>query len=219
METRPTTSRPLRLGGLLSGGGRTLLNVLGEIRAGRLDAEVATVIASRPCAGVQRCRQAGLGVHVVPYREMPDIETYSSRIVEHLDDAGVELAVQAGFLSLWRIPERYDGRVMNIHPALLPSFGGRGMFGLRVHRAVLSAGCKVSGCTVHFADNAYDSGPIIVQKAVAVREGDTPESLAARVFEAECEAYPEAISLFADGRLQVADGVVHVLGESDSPEA
>ncbi len=93
------------------------------------------------------------------------------------------------------------------------------MFGLRVHRAVLSAGCKVSGCTVHFADNAYDSGPIIVQKAVAVREGDTPESLAARVFEAECEAYPEAISLFADGRLQVADGVVHVLGESDSPEA
>jgi formyltetrahydrofolate-dependent phosphoribosylglycinamide formyltransferase len=210
MDTRPPTGRRLRLGGLLSGGGRTLLNILEQIRSGRLDAEVSAVVASRDCAGVERCRQEGLAVHVVAYREMPDIETYSARIVEHLDAAGVDLALQAGFLSLWQIPERYAGRVMNIHPALLPSFGGRGMFGLRVHRAVLAAGCKVSGCTVHFADDAYDSGPIIVQKAVAVCEGDTPESLAARVFEAECEAYPEAVSLFAAGRLEVTDGVVHV---------
>jgi len=193
--------KKLRLGALISGGGRTLMNILDYIKAGKLHAEVVIVIASRECKGAQLARQAGLNVHVVPYKQMPSTEIYSSRIVELLDAAKVDLVVQAGFLSYWKVPERYLGRVMNIHPALLPSFGGKGMYGIHVHRAVLAAGCKVSGCTVHFVDNEYDHGKIIVQKCVPVLPDDTPETLAARVFEQECIAYPEAISLFAAGKI------------------
>ena len=202
--------RPLRLGVLLSGGGRTLLNMLEEIAAGRLDAEVAIVIASRDCKGVERAEAAGLDVRLVPYKQMPDLATYSARLCELLDAAKVDLVCLAGFLSFWEIPPRYEGRVMNIHPALLPGFGGKGMYGHRVHEAVLGAGCKVSGCSVHFVTNEYDAGPIIVQKAAAVLEGDTPDDLAARVFGQECKAYPEAIRLFAEGRLRIEGHVVHV---------
>ena len=203
----------IRLGVLLSGGGRTLLNMLETIDAGELPAEVAVVIASRDCKGVERARAAGLDVHVVPYKQMPDAETYSSRLAELLEAAGADLVCLAGFLSFWTIPERYLGRVMNIHPALLPRFGGTGMYGHHVHEAVLAAGCKVSGCTVHFVNNEYDAGPIIVQKCVPVLEGDTPDELAARVFEQECLAYPEAIRLFAQGRLKIDGNVVRVLPE------
>lgn len=104
---------------------------------------------------------------------------------------------------MWKIPDRYENRVMNIHPALLPSFGGQGMWGHHVHEAVLEAGCKVSGCTVHFCTNEYDEGPIIVQRACEVRDTDSPETLAARIFEQECIAYPQAIRLFADDKLLV----------------
>ncbi len=171
------------------------MNILDYIQAGKLSAEVAVVIASRDCKGVERSRDAGLDVHIVPYKEMPDTETYSAAIVERLDAASVDLVVQAGFLSFWRIPPKYEGRVLNIHPALLPDFGGAGMYGRRVHEAVLATGCKVSGCTVHLVTNDYDRGPIIVQKRVPVIEGDTPDTLADRVFEQECLAYPEAIGL------------------------
>jgi formyltetrahydrofolate-dependent phosphoribosylglycinamide formyltransferase len=202
--------RPVRLGVLLSGGGTTLVNLQERIAAGELSAEVSTVVASRECKGVERARQAGLEVHVVPYRRMPDRDAYSAAIIEHLDAAEVDLVCMAGFLSLWTIPDRYEGRVMNIHPALLPSFGGRGMHGRRVHEAVLEHGCKVSGCTVHLADNQYDTGPILVQKCVPVAEDDTPETLGGRVFRAECEAYPEAIRLFAAGRLELVGRRVRV---------
>lgn len=205
--------KPIRLGVLLSGGGRTLLNILEHIQAGRLPAEVAVVIASRDCKGVERARNAGLDVHIVPYKEMPDAETYSARICELLDAAGVKLICLAGFLSFWNIPDRYLGRVMNIHPALLPRFGGDGMWGHHVHEAVLAAGCKLSGCTVHFVNNEYDAGPIIVQKCVPVLEGDTPDTLTARVFEQECLAYPEAIRLYAAGRLRIDGQIVHVRPE------
>lgn len=203
----------IRLGVLLSGGGRTLLNMLEKIDSGELPAEVAAVIASRDCQGVERARNAGLDVHVVPYKQMPDAEAYSARICELLDAAAVELVCLAGFLSFWKIPPRYAGRVMNIHPALLPGFGGTGMWGHHVHEAVLAAGCKVSGCSVHFVNNEYDAGPIIVQRCVPVLEGDSPDDLAARVFEQECIAYPQAIRLFAAGRLKIAGGVVRVLPE------
>ena len=209
-ETADKPRGPVRLGVLLSGGGRTLLNILDEIRAGRLNAEVAVVIASRDCQGVERSRSAGLDVHVVPYKQMPDVETYSARLCELLDAAEVDLVCLAGFLSLWQIPDRYAGRVMNIHPALLPSFGGHGMWGHHVHEAVLARGCKVSGCTVHFVTNEYDAGPIVVQRTVPVLESDTPDDLAARIFEQECRAYPEAIRLFAEGRLRIEGQVVHI---------
>ena len=203
-------SDTLRLGVLISGGGRTLLNINELIRAGELPCEVAVVIASRDCKGVERARAAGLDVHVVPYKEMPDTETYSARLAELLDAAGVGLVLQAGFLSLWHIPPQYDGRVMNIHPALLPGFGGHSMYGHHVHEAVLAAGCKVSGCTVHFVTNEYDKGPIVVQLAVEVAEGDDADSLAARVFEQECIAYPRAIRLFAAGRLSIDGNTVRI---------
>jgi phosphoribosylglycinamide formyltransferase-1 len=196
--------RPVRLGILLSGGGRTMLNILQEIQAGRLNAEIALVISSLSLAGgVQRAKDAGLPVTVIRTKDHPDIEAFSRRIAEELDAAPVDLVVQGGWLCLWRIPPQYENRVMNIHPALLPCFGGKGMWGHHVHEAVLAAGCKVSGCTVHFCTNEYDKGPIIVQRTCPVEDGDTPDTLAARVFEQECLAYPEAIRLFAENRLQI----------------
>ena len=205
------TGKPIRLGVLLSGGGRTLLNIVQCIQAGQLSAEVAVVMASRDCKGVERSRSAGLEVQIVRYKDMRDTAAYSARLAQVLDDAAVDLVCQAGFLSFWEVPDRYAGRVINIHPALLPSFGGTGMYGHHVHEAVLAAGCKVSGCTVHFVTNEYDVGPIVVQRTVPVLEGDTADELAARVFEQECIAYPEAIGLFAAGRLKIDGQVVHVL--------
>ncbi len=203
---------PLRLGVLLSGGGRTLLNLQERIDAADLPARVAVVIASRGCKGVERSQAMGLDTRVVPYKSMPDLEAYARRINEILDETQVDLVVLAGFLSKWIIPDRYLGRVMNIHPALLPSFGGQGMHGRHVHEAVLARGCKVSGCTVHFVTNEYDAGPIIAQRCVPVLEGDAPDDLAERVFQQECLAYPEAIRLFAEKRLRIEGNVVRVRG-------
>jgi phosphoribosylglycinamide formyltransferase 1 len=205
-----TTNRPIRLGVLLSGGGRTLLNVLDYIRAGKLSAEVAVVVASRDCLGLTHATAAGLNAHLVPYKQTPQPE-YSHQITRFLDEAKVELVCMAGFLSFWHIPPQYQGKVINIHPALLPSFGGKGMHGRHVHEAVLRQGCKVSGCTAHFVNHEYDQGAIIVQRAVPVLEGDSPDTLAARVFEQECIAFPEAIVLFAQGRLRVEGRIVHIL--------
>ena len=204
------TKSKLRVGVLLSGGGSTVLNLLDEIEAGRLDAEIVCAIASRSCKGVDRLRARGLDVTIVPYKQIGDVAAYSAAINELLGAAGVGLVCMAGFLSLWHIPPQYEGKVMNIHPALLPSFGGQGMYGHHVHEAVLARGCKVSGCTVHFGTNEYDAGPIIVQKAVPVLEGDDADSLAERVMSAEREAYPEAVRLFAAGRLSIDGRVVRI---------
>ena len=204
-------ANPIRLGVLLSGGGRTLENILDHIRAGELAADVAIVIASRPgIRGIEVGKAAGVPTHLVRPKEYPGVQAYSDAMVKLLDDARVDLVLLAGFLSYWIIPQRYLGRVMNIHPALLPSFGGKGMYGHHVHEAVLARGCKVSGCTVHFVDNEYDEGPIILQRAVPAYAEDTPDDLAARVFEQECIAYPEAIRLFSEGRLRVEGGVVRI---------
>src|SRR5262249_13978637 len=134
-------------------------------------------------------------------------------------DAG--LVCMAGFLQLVQIPDDFAGRVMNIHPALIPAFCGKGFHGRHVHEAVLASGVRGSGCTVHFADNEYDHGPIILQRVVPVLDDDTPEGLAARVFEEECEAYPEAIRLFAEDRLRVEGRRVRVLpaGPHTPPDA
>jgi phosphoribosylglycinamide formyltransferase-1 len=121
------------------------------------------------------------------------------------------LVCLAGFLQLISIPEDFQGRVMNIHPALIPAFCGKGFYGHHVHEAVLAYGVKITGCTVHFCDNQYDHGPIILQRAVPVLDDDTPDSLAARVFQQECEAYPEAIRLFAEGRLRIEGRRVRIL--------
>jgi formyltetrahydrofolate-dependent phosphoribosylglycinamide formyltransferase len=204
--------RPIRLGVLISGGGTTLANFLTRIADGRLRAEIPIVIASQPnCGGLDRARAAGIRAEVVPRRSCSGVEQFSERIFSLVREAQVDLVALSGFLSLIRIPDDFALRVFNIHNALIPSFCGKGFYGLTVHEAVLNRGVKVSGCTVHFADNVYDHGPIIVQKPVPVLETDTPKSLAARVFEAECEAYPEAVQLFATGRLEIADGRVRIL--------
>lgn len=204
-------TRPLRLGVLISGGGTTLINILEYIKQGRLNAQVAVVISSRSTvAGVERANNAGLNVKVIRKKDFSDIDEFSTHIEKELSGARVELVVQAGWLCLWKIHQKYTDRVMNIHPALLPSFGGQGMWGHHVHQAVLDAGCKLSGCTVHFCTNEYDKGPIIVQLSCPVEETDTPDTLAARVFEQESIAYPKAIKLFAEKRLSVRDGKVKI---------
>lgn len=201
--------RPIRLGVLISGGGSTLSNFLTQIGRNELSAEVPLVIASRPdCAGVEKARRAGLRCEVVSRKSFADVEDFSKALFTRLREAGVDLVTLAGFLSLIRVPDDFQFRVMNIHPALVPAFCGKGFYGHLVHEAVLAKGAKVSGCTVHFADNEYDHGPIIVQRCVPVLESDTPDTLAARVFEAECQAYPEAVRLFASGRLSILEGKV-----------
>jgi formyltetrahydrofolate-dependent phosphoribosylglycinamide formyltransferase len=209
--TPANPSSPLKLGVLLSGGGRTLLNLCDRIDSGGLSAEVVCVIGSRQCAGIARAAARGLNAEVLSPTDSPDEQTYSGRVASRLDEAGADLVLLAGFLSKWLVPQRYAGRVMNIHPALLPSFGGQGMYGHHVHEAVLRRGCKVSGCTVHFVTDEYDAGPIICQRCVPVAEDDTPETLAERVFAVECEAYPLAVQLYAEGRLKVDSGRVRVL--------
>jgi formyltetrahydrofolate-dependent phosphoribosylglycinamide formyltransferase len=208
-ESPEQNRKPVRLGVLISGESTTLMNILEYIKQGRLNAEVAVVISSRSTvAGVEKAKAAGLGVKIIRKKDHPDIDEFSKCIEEQLVAANVDLVVQAGWLCLWKIPARYEGRVMNIHPALLPSFGGQGMWGHHVHEAVLAAGCKISGCTVHFCTNEYDKGPIVVQRCCEVRDDDTPDTLAARVFQQECVAYPQAIKLFQEGKLHVQNGKV-----------
>ena len=207
----------LRLGVLISGGGKTLLNILECIEKGELNAEVPVVISSRSkVKGVERALKAGLDVKVIRTKDFSDVDEFSKQLEETLVAAEVDLVIQGGWLCLWKIPERYIDKVMNIHPALLPSFGGKGMWGHHVHEAVLAASCKVSGCTVHFCTNEYDNGPIIVQRTCRVEEGDTADTLANRVFEQECIAYPEAIRMFAQGRIKVEQGKVKIPGEQGS---
>lgn len=209
---------PLRLAVLLSGSGRTLENLARCIREGTLPAQIVTVISSNPQAyGLVRAKNLGLPTHIVPRKAFPDTASFSQAIWPLIRQSGAQLVCLAGFLSLLEIPEDYWGKVVNIHPALLPAFGGKGMFGHHVHEAVLAAGCKVSGCTVHFCDQFYDHGPIIVQKTCPVLEDDTPETLAARVFELECQAYPEAIRLIAEGRVRIEGQRCRILPPEKDP--
>lgn len=193
----------LRVAVLISGSGRTLQNFIELSRAGELPIEIVRVISSRAdVKGVDRALEAGIPVSVIARKGLP-VEEFSRQVTAAVDEARADLVCLAGYLCHWLIPPHYDNRVMNIHPALLPKFSGKGFYGRHVHEAVLAAGEKESGCTVHFANGEYDAGPIIIQRRVPVLPGDTPDSLADRVFEQECIAYPEAIRLFAAGRLQV----------------
>jgi phosphoribosylglycinamide formyltransferase 1 len=209
---------PLKLAVLVSGGGTTLQNLIDAIADGRLDARVSVVIGSRAgLKGLQRAADARLMNFVVERQAIGNVGAFSREVFSLIDDAGVDLVCLAGWLCLLEIPSKYAGRVMNIHPALLPSFGGKGMYGRRVHEAVIAHGCKVSGCTVHFVDATYDNGPIILQRTCPVLDDDTPESLAHRVFEEEKIAYPEAIRLFHEGRLKVEGRRVRVLPRRQNP--
>ena len=199
----------LKLAVLMSGGGRTLLNLQDHIEGGTLDAAIQVAVSSRgDVAGVTRSQERGLPTKVIERRQLA-AEAFQQQITEAV--AGADLVCMAGFLSLWRIPDELYGRVINIHPALLPDFGGKGMYGHHVHEAVLAAGRKESGCTVHVCDNEYDHGPIILQRKVPVLPGDTPDELAVRVFEQECIAYPEAVRLYCENRIRVEGRNVRIV--------
>lgn len=200
----PVTDRPIRLGVLISGGGTTLLNFLEQIQHGQLAAEVPLVIASQSnCKGVERARNAGLKCVVIRPRDFDGVELFSAAVFSELRKAQIDLVTMAGFLSLLHVPPDFNWRVINIHPSLIPAFCGHGFYGHHVHEAAVLRGVKISGCSVHFANNEYDQGPIILQHTVNVPDGCTADQLAAIVFEQEKIAYPEAIRQLASGRLMI----------------
>lgn len=205
-------AKRLKLAILLSGGGTTLANLLQYREAGALDADIDLVVSSRPrVKGLEIAQGAGIRTEVVDARS----HTIAAREGEWIRDwTGMsreldrilladkyDLVCMAGFLCRYLFAEELTGRVVNIHPALIPMFCGDGMYGHRVHEAVVASGVKVSGCTVHLADHAYDHGPIILQRCCPVYSDDTPNDVAARVFAEECKAYPAAINLFARGKV------------------
>jgi len=202
----------LRIAVLLSGNGTTLQNLWDLCQDGKLPAQIVLVISNNADAfGLQRAKKMNVPGLAINRKDAGSLEEFSRRIFDECRKAKVDLVCLAGFLTLVQIPDDFLGRVMNIHPALIPAFCGKGMYGHHVHEAVIESGVKVTGCTVHFADNEYDRGPIIVQRTIPVLEADTPKTLAARVFAEECIAYPEAIRLFAEKRLKIEGRRVRIL--------
>jgi len=190
---------PVRLGVLLSGSGRTLQNLIDRIDDGSLPAKITVVVSSHPgVKGLERARAKQIPAVTVDFKKFSHPKAFSAAITQELEKHPVDLIIMAGFIRRYLFPSKFEGRVLNIHPALLPEFGGKGYYGHHVHEAVLKSGAKESGCTVHLADLHYDKGPILLQKRVRVLPGDTPDILAERVFQAECEAYPEAIRRMAE---------------------
>jgi phosphoribosylglycinamide formyltransferase-1 len=203
-----------RIGFLLSGGGTTFENLMENIRDGKVDAEVAVVISSRKDAfGLKRAEKWGVPTRTVESRKFKnDSQAFSAEIARNLDEYKVDWVIMGGFMCFFVIPAQYQHKVVNVHPALLPAFGGKGMYGEKVHDAVLAYGAKFTGCTVHFVDNdAYDHGPIIMQKVVPVTDDDTEETLAAKVQAAEREIYPAAIQLLVTGRLKLENRHVRII--------
>lgn len=217
---QPFPSRPpLKLAVLMSGSGRTLENIQQAIAQGQLNAVVSLVVSSNPDAyGVQRAARLGLPCVTVDRKAFADSASFSAKLWKHVAGSGAQFVCLAGFLCLIEIPPAYEHKVVNIHPALLPAFGGKGMYGKHVHKAVLDAGCKVSGCTVHMADDTYDTGPILVQRPCPVLEDDTPDTLAARVFEQECIAFPEALRLIEQGRVTFQGRIARISSGSIKPD-
>jgi formyltetrahydrofolate-dependent phosphoribosylglycinamide formyltransferase len=203
-----TNQPPIRLAVLISGSGRTLKNFIDLAAADQLPVDIRLVISSAASArGLQFAEEAGIPTLVVRRNDFTadtaGDKTYGDAIFDACREAQVDYVVMAGFLKLVIVPNDFLGRVLNIHPALIPAFCGPGMYGHHVHKAVLEHGVKVTGCTIHFADNQYDHGPIIWQQPVPVFDDDTPDTLAARVFESEKEAYPHVLRLLAAGRVKL----------------
>ncbi len=201
----------LRLAVLVSGGGTNLQAIMDAIDSGKITgAEIAVVISNNKNAyALTRARERGIGAVCISPKEYESREAFNEAFLAKLDSFQADLIVLAGFLVV--LPEqmikKYPNRIINIHPSLIPSFCGTGFYGLKVHEAALARGVKVTGATVHFVDEGTDTGPIILQKAVEVREGDTPEVLQRRVMEeAEWVILPRAIDLIANGKVSVADG-------------
>ena len=202
MSRPPVT--PIKLAVLISGSGRTLQNFLELAAADQLPIVVRLVISSSATAGgLEFARAANVSTMVIERQKFDSAAKYGEAIFAACREAGVDYVAMAGFLKLAQIPGDFAGRVVNIHPSLIPAFCGHGMYGLRVHQAVLDYGAKVTGVTVHFVDNQYDAGPIIWQQPAPVFDDDTAGTLAARVFEIEKEAYPHVLRLLAAGKVSL----------------
>jgi formyltetrahydrofolate-dependent phosphoribosylglycinamide formyltransferase len=212
---QPSTSsisKP-RLAVLLSGSGRTLENLLRVTAEGSLDAEVVAVVSSRSgVRGITIAEQAGLPVIAISRKRFEDDETFTTAILDWLAPFSPDLIIHAGFLRKLVIPAEWEGRMLNIHPSLIPESGaaGKGFYGHYVHEAVLNSGAAESGATVHVLDNEYDEGPILMKARVPVLPGDTADTLAARVFAAECDLYPRAIAAYLQDNPWVRDRNSHV---------
>ena len=215
MTERPN---PLRVAVLLSGNGTSLENLLEHIESGDVPAEVAVVISSKANAyGLERARKHGIPAVLVARKDHASLDVFNDALHAALEPHDVDLVALLGFLSLFQLRGRYEGRALNVHPALIPAFSGSGFYGRRVYDAVLAAGVKVTGATVHFVDDEYDHGPILLQESVAVEAGDTPDSLAARVTAVERRLVPRAIRLIAERRVEIKDGVTRISDSASSP--
>jgi phosphoribosylglycinamide formyltransferase-1 len=206
----------LKLGVMVSGGGTNLQAIIDKINNGYLEGcSIATVVSSRPNAyALERARNHNIPAVCISRKNFASIEEYDKALVEHFRNCDVGLVVLAGFLSLLgrEFVETYRNRIINVHPSLIPAFCGKGCYGIVPHQQALEYGVKITGATVHFVDIEYDSGPIILQKAVEVKDDDTPETLQLRVMQqAEWEILPEAIRLFRDGRIVVEGRKVRII--------
>lgn len=215
--TAPASTKG-RLVVLISGSGSTLQNILDAIDRREVAAQVVLVVSSRASAkGLQIASGRGIDTAVVPSArfkdkssKQTDWKAFSAALTDVVLPAAPHLVIFGGFLCLYELPSQLEGRCINIHPALIPAFSGRGMYGAAVHQAVVQRGCKITGCTVHFVTNEYDAGPIILQRVCSVTAQDDVESVQAKVNAEERIAYPEAVQMFVDGRLSIRDGVVHI---------
>lgn len=204
---------------LVSGGGTNLQALIDAEKRGELGSgKISLVLSSKPDVyALERAKQNGIPSVVLPRKEYADIRTYSKALAETIAESGAELVVLAGFLTIFdeQVYEKFPDRILNVHPALIPSFCGKGFYGLHVHEAALEKGVKLSGATVHIVIPECDAGPIVLQKAVAVLEDDTPETLQKRIMEeAEWKILPEAVKLFCEGRITVKNQKVYIKGES-----
>jgi phosphoribosylglycinamide formyltransferase-1 len=202
---------PLRLAVLISGSGRTLNNFIDLAAEGSLPVDIRLVVSSsEKASGLQHAASASIPTQTFPRENYDSHAAYGAAIFAACRAAEVDYVAMAGFLKLVPVPEDFSGRVINIHPSLIPAFCGQGMYGHHVHQAVLDQGAKITGCTVHFVDNQYDHGPIIWQQPVPVFDDDTADSLAKRVFETELEAYPHVLRLLATGKIKLVEGRVTI---------
>jgi len=205
------TPVPGHIAFLLSGAGSTLVNLLGAIDRGEVPGRVVLVVSDRPgAAGLSRARERGIAVLVVDRQAWRGREAYSQALGHALTPCAPDLVVLGGFLTLFNVPPDLVGRVLNVHPSLLPRHGGKGCYGQHVHKAVLAAGDLLSGCSVHVVTEEVDGGPIVAQRPVAVLPDDTPATLAERVQEAERALYPQVIAAFLRGDWKVESGKVVV---------
>lgn len=208
----------LNIAVLVSGGGTNLQALIDAEKAGKIEnGRISVVVASRPGVyALERAKNAGIEGVVLARKDFADVDVYSEALESLLKEKKIDLIVLAGFMTITneKFTKAFENRIINVHPALIPSFCGKGYYGLHVHEAALTRGVKVSGATVHFVNEVCDGGPIILQKAVPVEQGDTPETLQRRIMEqAEWQLLPEAVSLFCAGRLSVDGAVVNILPE------